>query len=538
MNTAIFFLSASAALSSLCLCKSDPGLAKMSAHAAVQRIEAPVTWKGYLMCAFASFGGILFGYDIGYINSVLGMDYFIHTFTGMPFPPATPRRDFVLSTSDTSLITSIMSAGTFVGALIAGDVSDFIGRKWAVVVGCIIFIIGVAMQVASASIGLLVGGRLIAGIGVGFESSIVILYMSEIAPRKVRGALVSGYQLCITIGILLAACVNYATQNRLDSGSYRIPIGIQILWALILGGGLACLPESPKYLVKRGRMESATKSLAKIRGQPADSHFVKDELAEVVANYEYELSVVPQTSYFASWANCFKGSLWDGSSNLRRTILGTSLQMMQQWTGVKFIFYFGTRFFIQLGTISNPFLISLITTSMRPLLIYGALGMLSCQFITAIIGTVVSTDNASATSAQIAFICIAIAFFAATWGPVAWVVIGETFPLPIRSRGVGLSTSSNWLWNCILAVISPYFVGEEYGNLGPKVFFIWGGLCTIACVYAYFLVPETKGLTLEQVDLMLEQTTPRTSAGWRPSSTFADKLATGEKASHVDVEAV
>lgn len=127
---------------------------------------------------------------------------------------------------------------------------------------------------------------------------------------------------------------------------------------------------------------------------------------------------------------------------------------------MNFIFYFGTRFFIQLGTISDPFLVSLITTLVnvlstpisfwaierfgrRPLLIYGAMGMLSCQFITAIVGTAVSSDNASATSAQIAFICIAIAFFASTWGPVAWVVIGETFPLPIRSRGVGLSTASN-----------------------------------------------------------------------------------------------
>jgi MFS family permease len=215
--------------------------------------------------------------------------------------------------------------------------------------------------------------------------------------------------------------------------------------------------------------------------------------------------------------------------------------MMQQWTGVNFIFYFGTVFFTQLGSIKNPFLISLITTLVnvcstpisfwtierfgrRPLLIYGALGMLTCQFITAIIGTCVGTDNQAATSAMIAFICLAIAFFASTWGPTAWVVIGETFPLPIRSRGVGLSTASNWLWNCILAVISPYFVGAQYGDLGAKVFFIWGGLCTCACVYAYFLVPETKGLTLEQVDKMMEETTPRTSAKWRPTTTFASEM--------------
>ncbi|KAK3065021.1 hypothetical protein LTS18_013431 [Coniosporium uncinatum] len=515
--------------------------AGLVATADTSRVEAPMTFKAYLMCAFASFGGLFFGYDIGYINSVFGMPFFIHTFTGKPYPPATPEADFALSAPNTSLITSILSAGTFFGAIVAGDVADFIGRKYAILLGCALFIVGIILQTASTTVGLLSGGRFIAGLGVGFESAIVILYMSEIAPRKVRGALVAGYQFCITIGILLASCVDYATQNRLDSGSYRIPIGVQFLWALILGGGIASLPESPRYYVKRGRIEKAIKSLSSLRGQPNDSEYIQAELAEIVANHEYELQVIPQGSYFASWANCFKGSLWHQGSNLRRTILGTSLQMMQQWTGVNFIFYFGTRFFIQLGSIKNPFLISLITTLVnvcstpisfwtierfgrRPLLIYGALGMLSCQFIVAIIGTCVSTSNTSATAAMIAFICLSIFFFASTWGPAAWVVIGETFPLPIRSRGVGLSTASNWLWNCILAVISPYFVGEQYGNMGPKVFYVWGGLCTCACVYAYFLVPETKGLTLEQVDKMLEETMPRTSAKWRPTTTFAAEM--------------
>ncbi|QIW96373.1 hypothetical protein AMS68_001891 [Peltaster fructicola] len=513
----------------------------LAATADIERIEAPVTVKAYLMCAFASFGGIFFGYDIGYISSVFGMKYFIHTFTGLDYPPATPAADFVLSTPDISLITSIMSAGTFFGAILAGDLADFIGRRWTIILGCLIFMFGIILQVASSSIGLLAAGRFFSGWGVGFESAIVILFMSEIAPRKIRGALVSGYQFCITLGLLLASCIDYATQNRLDSGSYRIPIAIQFLWAIILAGGIAWLPESPRYFVKRGNIDGAIKSLSNIRGQPADSEFVQTELTEIIANHEYELQVVPQGSYFASWANCFKGSIWKTSSNLRRTILGTSLQMMQQWTGVNFIFYFGTVFFTQLGTISNPFLISLITTLVnvcatpisfwaierfgrRPLLIYGALGMLICQFITAIIGTVVDTSNQSATQAEIALICLSIAFFASTWGPAAWVVIGETFPLPIRSRGIGLSTASNWLWNCILAVISPYFVGKQYGNLGPKVFYIWGGLCTCAMVYAYFIVPESRGLSLEQVDKMLEETNPRNSSKWKPTSTFASEM--------------
>ncbi|GMF49320.1 unnamed protein product [[Candida] boidinii] len=135
--------------------------------------------------------------------------------------------------------------------------------------------------------------------------------------------------------------------------------------------------------------------------------------------------------------------------------------------------------------------------------------MVICEFITAIIG-VTDGDNKKAVSAMIAFICIYIFCFATTWGPGAWVLIGEIFPLTIRSRGVGLSTASNWLWNCIIAVITPYMVDKDRGNLGAKVFFIWGSLCAVCLLYAYILIPETKGLTLEQVDRMLEETTPRT----------------------------
>lgn len=526
----------------------------MAGTADVSRIEAPVTMRAYLMCAFAAFGGIFFGFDSGYISGVMGMPYFVHLYTGKAYDDP----DFNLSASQKSLITSILSAGTFFGALISGDLSDWFGRRTTIIMGCIIFSIGVILQTASTAIGLLVAGRLVAGFGVGFVSAIIILYMSEIAPKKVRGAIVSGYQFCITIGILLASCVDYATQDRNDTGSYRIPIAIQLLWAIILGTGLFFLPESPRYFVKKGKLDKAAHSLGRLRGQPQDSEYIQQELAEIIANHEYEMQVIPQNGYFGSWANCFKGSLFKGSSNLRRTILGTSMQMMQQWTGVNFIFYFGTTFFQDLGTISNPFLIGLITTLVnvcstpisfwtierfgrRPLLIWGAFGMVICQFLVAIIGVTAgkSANFASATSAMIAFICIYIFFFASTWGPGAWVVIGEVFPLPIRSRGVALSAASNWLWNCIISVITPYMVGVDEANLGAKVFFIWGSLCACCFVYAYFIVPETKGLSLEQVDRMLEETNARESAKWVPHSTFAAEMGLTDKGSitqHENVE--
>lgn len=243
----------------------------------------------------------------------------------------TPADLFVIPSWKKSLITSILSAGTFFGALIAGDLSDWFGRRTTIVAGCAIFIVGVVLQTASAATALLVVGRLIAGFGVGFVSAIIILYMSEIAPRKVRGAIVSGYQFCITIGLMLASCVDYATQNRTDSGSYRIPIGVQIAWALILGAGLLLLPESPRYFVKKGDLTRAAEALGRVRDQPRDSELIRSELAEIVANHEYEMQAIPQSGYFGSWFNCFRGSLWNPNSNLRRTVLGTSLQMMQQY---------------------------------------------------------------------------------------------------------------------------------------------------------------------------------------------------------------
>ncbi|KAF8549115.1 general substrate transporter [Imleria badia] len=522
----------------------------------LNHIEAPVTIRAYLLCAFAAFGGIFFGYDSGYINGVTGSKVFISLIE--------PAGQTTLTSSHNSLITSILSAGTFFGALIAGDVADRFGRRPTIIVGCVIYIIGCVLQVAASGLALIVVGRLIAGVGVGFVSAIIILYMSEICPRKVRGALVSGYQFCITIGLLLAACVTYATESRTDTGSYRIPISIQFAWGLILGTGLYLLPESPRYFVKKDRIDSARAVLSRLRGQPEDSEYITSELAAIVANAEYERKAIPITGYWSSWLHCFTGSLWEGSSNIRRTILGTSLQMMQQWTGVNFIFYYSTPFLESTGAISNSFLISLIFTLVnvlstpisfwsiekigrRPLLIWGALGMLICQFLVAIIGVTVGFNkthlNAAGTAvansipavnAQIAFIAIYIFFFASTWGPGAWVVIGEIFPLPIRSRGVALSTASNWLWNTIIAVITPYMVNPDAGYLRSSVFFIWGSLCTCAFIYAYFLIPETKGLTLEQIDRMLEETTPRTSVGWVPKSTYSEEFAK-EKVEHGSV---
>ena len=147
--------------------------------------------------------------------------------------------------------------------------------------------------------------------------------------------------------------------------------------------------------------------------------------------------------------------------------------------------------------------------------------MCVCEFLIAIVGTA-APDSAAANYCLITFVCIYVACFASTWGPCAWVVIGEIFQLPIRSKGVALSTASNWFWNAIIGIIIPFMVDHDKGNLGVKVFFVWGSTCAFCAVFAYLFVPETRGLTLEQVDKMMEEVPAYRSKSYTPRDTFAE----------------
>lgn len=165
------------------------GVVPITGTADVSRIEAPVTVRAYLIVAFAAFGGIFFGYDTGWMGGVLGMDYFIKQYTGQEYPDvkfpglasssdqvkAYRKTTFVVSQSHQSLTTAILSAGTFFGSIIAGDLADFIGRRMTIILGCFIFVIGGILETASTGLNVMVAGRLIAGLGVGFISAIVIL---------------------------------------------------------------------------------------------------------------------------------------------------------------------------------------------------------------------------------------------------------------------------------------------------------------------------------------------------------------------------
>ncbi|CAO3691949.1 unnamed protein product [Umbelopsis ramanniana] len=479
-----------------------------------------------LMGAFVAFGGVLYGYDTGTIGGILAMKEFVDTFGSID--AATGER--IITSSTSSLVVSILSAGTFFGALSAGPLGDILGRRWGLIFAVfIVFNFGIILQMASSSIPLFVAGRFFAGFGVGIMSSLVPLYQSEALPKWIRGAVVACYQLAITIGLLIASIVDNATQDRPDSGAYRVPIAVQFAWGIIITVGMLMLPETPRYLIKKGDMEGAAKSLSRLRRLPTDHPELLEELEEIRANHEYELSL-GESSY---------KDLFSNEGHLRkRLITGCLLQMLQQLTGINFIFYYGTTFFKSSG-FSQPFLISLITNLVnvvstfpglylvekwgrRPLLLFGAIGMCVCQFIIAAVG--VASTTLAASQALIAFVCFYIFFFACSWGPIAWVVTGEIFPLKVRSKGLSLTTASNWLLNWAIAYATPYMVdsGPGNANLGAKVFFVWGSACFICIAFSYFMIYETKNMTLEQVDELYDNVPVAwKSKGYVPTVTYA-----------------
>lgn len=509
------------------------------------------SWPAILIGLFVAFGGVLYGYDTGTISGILAMPYWQDEFsTG--YRDATGHLN--VDSSQSAAIVSILSAGTFFGALCAAPIADWIGRRLGLIAVSWIFIFGVALQTAATAIPLFLAGRVFAGLGLGMISSIVPLYQSETSPGWIRGVIVGAYQLSITIGLLLASVANNATKDRNDTGCYRIPIAIQFAWALILIIGMIFLPETPRYLIKQDNHTAAAASLSKLRRLPVDHESIVAELSEIQANHEYDLSLGK-----SSYSDCFKGNY------LKRLLTGCALQALQQLTGINFIFYYGTQFFKNSG-FTNSFTISLITNCVntastfpglyaiekfgrRSVLFWGAVGMCVSQFIVAILGTTTTSQDAAglilvhndaAQKAAIAFICLYIFFFAASWGPIAWVVTGEIFPLKIRAKSLSFTTATNWLLNWAIAYSTPYLVnyGEGNANLQSKIFFIWGGCCFVCIAFVYFFIYETKGLTLEQVDELYEEVSDaRNSLGWKPTVSFAEmreSKAGGPKAEQID----
>jgi sugar porter (SP) family MFS transporter len=255
-----------------------------------------------------------------------------------------------ITTNQSSEIVSLLSAGTFFGALAAAPSADFFGRRYGLMFSTLVFTFGVILQTAAVDIPLFVAGRFFAGFGVGLISAQIPLFQSETAPKWIRGTIVGAYQLAITIGLLLASVVDHSTGTRQDTGSYRIPIAIQFAWAIILFFGMLLLPETPRMWIKRGKPDRAAKSLATLRRLDVAHPAIVEELAEIQANHEYEMALGK-----SSYIDCFKGTLG------KRLATGCLLQALQQLTGVNFIFYYGTSFFKNAG-FNDSFVVSMITS--------------------------------------------------------------------------------------------------------------------------------------------------------------------------------
>ncbi|KAN0098412.1 putative glucose transporter rco-3 [Hyaloscypha variabilis] len=475
---------------------------------------------------FVSFGGILFGYDTGTISGILAMRYWKdHFSTG--YIDSTGQLN--VSPSQQSLIVSILSAGTFLGALGSAPLADRLGRRWALICDSVVFIFGVILQTISVHIPLFCAGRFFAGLGVGLLSATVPLYQSETAPKWIRGTIVGCYQFSIAIGVFLSAIVANGTKNRNDTGSYRIPVAIQFLFALILIGGMLFLPETPRYLIRNGKYDAAARSLSRLRRLRIDHPALIEELAEIKGNHEYELSIGS-----SSYLNCFRKPI------RKRLFTGCALQALQQLTGVNFIYYYGTSYFANSG-IKNPFLVSvtinccalvgivggvLMVDKMgrRTLMFLGSVAMGTCFFIVGGVSTALP-GNTSANQALVAFTCLFGFFFNFSWGPCAWVVTGEIFPLKARAKALSMTTASNWLFNWALGFATPYLVNKGHGDagLGSKIWFLWASFCYLGAVFAALFIYETKGLTLEQVDELYETVDKAwKSRGFVPKLHYAD----------------
>ncbi|KKA17090.1 Uncharacterized protein T310_9267 [Rasamsonia emersonii CBS 393.64] len=458
------------------------------------------------MGVLVSMGGFIFGYDTGQISGFLEMDNFLQRY-------GEPNGDgqYHFTNARSGVIVALLSIGTLMGALAAAPIADRVGRKWSISGWCVILCAGITVQI-SAPVGKwyqVALGRWVAGLGVGALSLLVPMYQGESGPRHIRGSLISTYQLFVTLGIFVAYCINYGTEARNDTGSWRITMGITYVWAIILGVGIAFFPESPRYDYRHGRIERAMNSLAKVYGIPTNHRALHQELEEIKQKHEEEM-----TRGNVTWGQMFRAPRM-----AYRVVVGVSLQALQQLTGANYFFYYGTTVFKGAG-IQNSYVTQMIlgavnfgTTFLglyfiqnfgrRKSLIGGALWMFICFMVFASVGHFsLDRENPEKTHSagvvMVVFACLFILGFASTWGPMVWAIIAELYPSEFRARAMSLATASNWLWNFLLAFFTPFITSAIDFRFG----YVFAGCLFLAAALVYFAVIEGKDRTLEEIDTM------------------------------------
>ncbi|KAI4741599.1 putative MFS monosaccharide transporter [Aureobasidium sp. EXF-12298] len=499
--------------------------------AARARLAGPSGFKGIVasgkttgIAFFASLGGFVYGYNQGMFAQVLTMSSFIKATHGYAEGTGLAQ----------GLLTSILELGAWVGTLINGYLADAVGRRWCAMIACVVFIVGVIVQACTVNKDYVLGGRFVTGLGVGSLSMVVPLYNAELSPPEIRGSLVAVQQLAITFGIMISFWIGYGTNfiggtgDTQSKAAWLVPICIQVLPAIILGAGmLLFMPESPRHLMNKDQEEEALTTLARLRNKSTEDMGVRVEYLEIKALRDFEVETArkkyPQYQDGSFKSNFLIGfydyaSLITNPSLRRRTMAACLTMTFQQWNGINAINYYAPFIFRGFGFDGNtlallatgvvgvieflftiPALLYVDKFGRKSILLAGAIGMATCHFIVAgLIGSYESdwTQHVAAGWVCIALVWIFIANFAYSWGPVSWIVVSEVFPLSMRAKGVSLGGSANWLNNFAVGIsTSPFINTSQFG-----AFIFFGCVTVVAALWVYFLLPETKGLTLEEMD--------------------------------------
>ncbi|KAI7386995.1 putative MFS monosaccharide transporter [Hortaea werneckii] len=487
--------------------------------------------KTTAIACFAAMGGLVYGYNQGMFGQILQMGAFTKHL-----------QPWYGDVGDTArgLLTAILELGAWLGTLANGYMADAFGRRVTVLIACVIFSAGVIVQ-ACTEVGnkdYVLAGRFVTGIGVGAFSMLVPLYNAELAPPEVRGALVALQQLAITFGIMVSYWIGYGTNYIGGTGdgqseaAWLIPICIQLGPALILAAGMIMfMPQSPRHLMNRGREQECLETLARLRSTTTEDIRVRIEFLEIKAVREFEV-MTARERYPHLQDGSFKSNFTIGCKDyaslitnkglFKRTTVAVLTMVFQQWNGVNAILYYAPFIFEGVGLTGNtvpllasgvvgivmflatiPAVLYVDNFGRKTILITGGIGMALSHFIVAGLtgqyGSIWNSPEGGATGpgwAAVVFIWLYAIHFGYSWGPVAWIIISEVFPLGMRAKGVSIGGSSNWLNNFAVAMATSDFIGTS--QFGAFIFF--GCVTTIGVIWVFFFVPETKGRTLEEMD--------------------------------------
>jgi sugar porter (SP) family MFS transporter len=443
------------------------------------RLTARIIHRHVLFGAgITALGGLLFGYDTGVISGAL-------LFIGRDFPG--------LTSFDKELLTSILLIGAAIGALAAGRIADRVGRRPTVLVTAALFIVGVILAALSPSYGVLVGARVLIGLAVGSASMVVPLYIGEVVPPRIRGALVSFNQLAITSGILASYLVDYGLAS---SQNWRLMFGLAAIPAALMFAGMLLQHESPHWLIAQGREDEARRVLHRVR----DDDDIEAEITQV-----RELSA--RRSGFREVLN---------PAVRHVMIIGVALAVFQQITGINTIIYYAPTLLSSAGFGNSAALLANVVngavnvlmtivairlldrTGRRPLLLGGTAGMAAGMLVVALTFAIGGSHlHGGSAYIAIAGLLLYTGSFAIGLGPVFWLLISEMYPVKIRGQAMSVATMANWGANFVVT-ISFLTLLSAIGNAGT--FFLFAGLSIVALAYFQRQVPETKGRSLQEIE--------------------------------------